>query len=73
MDCPSCISFNDECHPDPEDYNEPCPYYKAREEVLEAELEPFPVIFEGNAAEVRHYLLTHPDLADRNIQIREKE
>ena len=44
-----------------------------REEVLKAELEPFLIIFEGNAAEVRHYLLTHPDLASRKIQIREKE
>ncbi len=25
--CPSCISFNRECHPDPEDYNEPCEAY----------------------------------------------
>ena len=26
--CPACISFDGECHPDPEDYSEPCVYYK---------------------------------------------
>lgn len=26
--CPNCFSFNEECHPDPEDYDKPCRYYK---------------------------------------------
>jgi|GEM_PF-4293812 len=25
--CPACISFGIECHPDPEEYWEPCPYF----------------------------------------------
>lgn len=27
--CPDCVSFKNECNPDFEDYNEPCPYYKS--------------------------------------------
>ena len=30
MDCRDCISYGTECHPDPEDYTLPCPYYKDR-------------------------------------------
>ena len=40
--CPSCISYREECNPEPEDWDKPCPFYKSREEVLKAELEPFP-------------------------------
>ena len=31
------------------------------------------LITEGNPAEINNYLLTHPELADRYIQLREKE
>lgn len=27
--CPSCISFREECNPEPEDYSCSCEYYKA--------------------------------------------
>ena len=30
--CPNCISFEDECTPDPEDYSEYCRYFKPRDE-----------------------------------------
>ena len=33
--CPDCISFLDECNPDAEDYDSPCPYYKPREGFLD--------------------------------------
>ena len=38
MPCPDCISFGNECNPEPEDYDKPCSCYKSREEVLEAEM-----------------------------------
>jgi len=28
--CPDCVSFGVECSVDPEDYTEPCPYFKPR-------------------------------------------
>jgi len=28
--CPGCQSFLEECTPDPEDYNKPCPYHRPR-------------------------------------------
>ena len=27
--CPDCVSYNDECFVDAEDFSKPCPYYKA--------------------------------------------
>jgi hypothetical protein len=29
-DCQYCISFREECNPEAEDYNKPCPYYKPK-------------------------------------------
>lgn len=29
--CPDCVSFRVECSVDPEDYYEPCPYYRPKE------------------------------------------
>ena len=28
--CPSCVSFGEECNPDPEDFDAPCSYYRQR-------------------------------------------
>ena len=36
--CPGCISFREECNPEEEDYNKPCPYFKSANEVYEAEV-----------------------------------
>jgi len=37
--CPSCISFREECNPEPEDYDSPCKYFKDAEEELRKEWE----------------------------------